>query len=172
MSPKVRIAKTSGTAGGCSDPPVRFTLAFWRSQLLQSLLAMTQNRFQRTREDHSRELNEDYVELIDDLIVETGEARITDLATRLGVSKVTVSKRVGKLTEAGLVHSSRYRDVTLTHDGKKLADEARERHRLVYEFLISLGISPETAETDAEGIEHHCSEETLRAMTAAASKLS
>jgi DtxR family transcriptional regulator, manganese transport regulator len=126
---------------------------------------MLQNRFQRTREDHSRELNEDYVELIDDLIHETGVARITDLADRLGVSKVTVSKRMNKLKEVGLVSYQRYRDIQLTPTGKTLADEARERHRLVYEFLISLGISPTTAEIDAEGIEHHCSDETLRAMT-------
>jgi DtxR family transcriptional regulator, manganese transport regulator len=129
---------------------------------------MSQNRFQRTREDHSRELNEDYVELIDDLITENGHARITDLALRLGVSKVTVSKRMGRLRDAGLVIYERYRDVYLTEAGKQLAVTARERHRLVYEFLLSLGISPETAEIDAEGIEHHCSEETLLAMTRAA----
>lgn len=126
---------------------------------------MTKNRFQKIREDHSRELSEDYVELIDDLIIEKGEARTTDLASRLGVSNVTVSKRIRKLVEEGLVSAEPYRSIFLTKEGHKLAEEARERHRLVYEFLTSLGISHETAEIDAEGIEHHCSEETLQAMT-------
>lgn len=129
------------------------------------MIAVTStNRFQRTREDHSRELNEDYVELIDDLLQDRGEARVTDIAASLGVSVVTVSKRIKKLTEDGLVISAPYRSVSLTETGHSLAREARERHRLVYEFLVSLGISDETAEVDAEGIEHHCSQETLSAM--------
>lgn len=124
----------------------------------------TTNRFQRTRDDHSRELNEDYVELIDDLILEKGEARVTDIAARLGVSVVTVSKRIKKLSEDGLVSSAPYRSVSLTPLGTSLAVAARERHRQVFEFLLSLGISAEAAEVDAEGIEHHCSQETLSAM--------
>jgi DtxR family transcriptional regulator, manganese transport regulator len=124
----------------------------------------TTNRFQRTRDDHSRELNEDYVELIDDLILEKGEARVTDIAAKLGVSVVTVSKRIKKLSEDGLVISAPYRSVSLTAKGTSLAVAARERHRQVFEFLVSLGISAEAAEVDAEGIEHHCSQETLSAM--------
>ncbi len=129
---------------------------------------MATNRFQRTREDHSREIAEDYVELIEDLIRESGECRATDLATRLGVSHVTVSKRVSKLKELGLVTAQPYRSIHLTDSGRDLAQKARERHELVLEFLMALGVSREVAEVDAEGIEHHCSEETLLAMTKAA----
>ena len=128
---------------------------------------MGPNRFARTREDHSRELDEDYVELIAALISEKGEARATDLAERLDVSHVTVSKRIARLRRDGLVRGERYRSVFLTDEGAALAALSRERHRIVLEFLLALGVDPETAEIDAEGIEHHVSEITLAAMARA-----
>ena len=129
---------------------------------------MGPNRFRRTREDHSRELDEDYVELIAALIQEKGEARATDLAERLDVSHVTVSKRVARLRKTGLVRGERYRSIFLTDAGAALAAQSRERHRIVLEFLMGLGVPRETAESDAEGIEHHVSETTLAAMARAA----
>src|SRR5690606_29737483 len=83
---------------------------------------------------------EDYAEPIDHLIAARGEARIVDIAKALGVSHVTVSKAVSRLIDAGLVHSEPYRSVFLTDAGKALAAEARERHRIVEEFLIALGV--------------------------------
>jgi len=125
---------------------------------------MTANRFQRTREDHSRERAEDYVELIDSLIRETGEARAVDLAQRLGVSHVTVSKVVQRLQKEGLVTAQPYRSIFLTDKGADLAAASQERHQLVLGFLRSIGVSEDIANVDAEGIEHHVSDETLRAM--------
>lgn len=122
------------------------------------------NRFARTRQDHSRENAEDYVELIDALIRETGEARAVDLAERLGVTHVTVSKTIQRLQREGLVTSQPYRSIFLTDEGQKIAQASRARHVLVLEFLRALGVSDETAEVDAEGIEHHVSKETLEAM--------
>lgn len=122
------------------------------------------DRFQRTREDHSRENAEDYVELIEALIAETGEARAVDLAERLGVSHVTVSKTVQRLQREGYVTSQPYRSIFLTEKGKEVAAASRERHELVLQFLLALGVPDDVAETDAEGIEHHVSEETLGAM--------
>ncbi|MBI1755873.1 MAG: manganese-binding transcriptional regulator MntR [Fimbriimonas ginsengisoli] len=124
------------------------------------------NRFQRTREDHSREIAEDYVEMIDALIAEKGEARTVDLADRLGVSHVTVSKTMRRLKRERLVEAEPYRAIFLTESGLKLAAAARERHRLVVDFLLALGVAPDSAESDAEGIEHHVSRDTLRAMEA------
>ncbi len=123
-----------------------------------------ENRYQRTRDDHSREIAEDYVELIDDLIKEGGEARAVDLASRLGISHVTVSKTVQRLQRDGYVTSQPYRSIFLTDSGRSLAEAARARHDLVLRFLEALGVSGRVAETDAEGIEHHCSVETLAAM--------
>ncbi len=125
---------------------------------------MGPNRFRRTREDHSRELDEDYVELIAALLAEKGEARTTDLAERLDVSHVTVSKRIARLRQDGLVHGERYRAIFLTEAGTALAARSRERHRIVLQFLLGIGVDPEHAEADAEGIEHHVSDATLAAM--------
>ncbi len=120
--------------------------------------------FRRVRADHQSELAGDYVELIADLIDERGEARGTDVAMRLGVANATVVKTLKRLQDQGLVTQEPYRAIFLTGDGWKLADDGRRKHRIVEGFLLALGISPETARIDSEGIEHHVSEETLRAM--------
>jgi len=125
---------------------------------------MPDNRFARTRQDHSRETAEDYVELIDSLIAEKGEARSVDLADRLGVSQVTVGKTIQRLIREGFVAQEPYRSIFLTEQGQKLAEESRERHHVVLQFLLELGVTPSAAEADAEGIEHHASESTLGAM--------
>ncbi len=122
--------------------------------------------FRQNRQARRLELVEDYVELIDDLIAAHGEARQVDIAERLGVAQPTVAKMLKRLTEDGLVSQRPYRGVYLTPDGQRLAGVARERHRVVEAFLLSLGVSPETARTDAEGIEHHVSAETLDAFRA------
>ena len=118
----------------------------------------------RTRADHAREIAEDYVELIDDLIRETGEARAVDIASELGVSHVTVSNTIRRLKRNRLVTSEPYRAIFLTPAGKKLAETARNRHTLVLDFLIALGVPEKDAETDAEGIEHHLSPATMDAI--------
>ena len=125
---------------------------------------MSANPFRRTREDHSRETAEDYVELIDSLICERGEARAVDLAERLGISHVAVSKTVQRLQREGYVTALPYRSIFLTDTGKALAQASRERHALVHDFLLAIGVPEAEAETDAEGIEHHVSERTLEAM--------
>jgi DtxR family manganese transport transcriptional regulator len=120
-------------------------------------------RFKRVRDAHQTEMAEDYVELIADLIDEKGEARVVDLACRLGVTKPTVNSAIQRLQRDGFVTSEPYRSIFLTQKGRELAASSRERHRLVREFLIALGIDAETADADAEGIEHHVSEATLTA---------
>ncbi len=117
--------------------------------------------FRQVREAHRRELIDDYVELISDLIGEFGEARQVDMVARLGVSQPTVAKMLKRLQAAGLVERIPYRGVFLTHQGEKLAEESRGRHHIVETFLLALGISPNIARRDAEGIEHHVSDETL-----------
>ncbi|AWN36988.1 manganese-binding transcriptional regulator MntR [Methylobacterium radiodurans] len=119
--------------------------------------------FRQAREARRSELAEDYVELIADLIGDGGEARQVDIAARLGVAQPTVAKMLKRLSEDGLVQQRPYRGVFLTEAGRILADQARERHQVVERFLCALGVSPETARRDAEGIEHHVSGETLAA---------
>jgi DtxR family transcriptional regulator, manganese transport regulator len=120
-------------------------------------------RFDKTRSAQSTALFEDYVELIADLLASIGEARPTDIARRLGVSHVTAIKTISRLKREGLATGRPYRGVFLTEDGRKLAARVRARHRLVVDVLLALGVPAETAEADAEGIEHYVSEITLKA---------
>jgi DtxR family manganese transport transcriptional regulator len=119
--------------------------------------------FNRVREAHQTETAEDYVELIADLIEAQGEARVVDLASRFGVSHATVNKVIGRLNREGLVNNLPYRSLFLTDAGRALAARCKERHQIVLDFLLSLGVSPAVAEADAEGVEHHVSSETLEA---------
>lgn len=113
--------------------------------------------FRQVREAHRRELIDDYVELISDLIIEVGEARQVDMAARLGVSQPTVAKMLKRLASLGFIQMIPWRGVFLTPEGEKLAQESRERHQIVENFLLVLGVSPEIARRDAEGMEHHVS---------------
>ena len=109
--------------------------------------------FRATREAHSTEMAEDYVELVGDLILEQGEARLTDLATHMGVSNATAAKVVQRLKRLGLVENRPYRSIFLTPQGEAVAAGSRARHQIVVSFLRALGVSAEAAEIDAEGIE-------------------
>lgn len=117
----------------------------------------------RTREQHAHETAEDYVELVAELIATTGEARVIDLARRLGVTHVTVGRTIQRLQRDGFVTAQPYRSIFLTDAGRALAEKSRERHRTVVDFLRAVGVPPLIAERDAEGIEHHVSRETLAA---------
>lgn len=128
------------------------------------------NRFRRMRNDHELESASDYCELVDLLIRESGEARAVELAKRLGISQVSVSKTVRRLVREGFLVAEPYRSIFLTESGKLLAAQSRDRHDLVVRFLESIGVPAEIAEQDAEGIEHHVSEETLDAIRRALEK--
>ncbi len=117
--------------------------------------------FQRMRDAHQTEMAEDYTELIGDLIAAMGEARLTDLAEHMGVTHATAAKVVQRLRRAGLVQSKPYRSIFLTEGGEAVAGASRRRHKMVFDFLRAIGVAESTAEIDAEGMEHHCSEETL-----------
>jgi DtxR family transcriptional regulator, manganese transport regulator len=119
--------------------------------------------FRRSRRDRALEIAQDYVEAIADLTASQGEARVTDLARRLGVTHVTVNRTLARLKKIGFVNAKPYRAIFLTGAGHKLAKESKQRHETVTAFLRSLGISERIAELDAEGIEHHVSPETLAA---------
>jgi DtxR family manganese transport transcriptional regulator len=122
--------------------------------------------FAQVRHAHQREVAEDYVELVADLLDATGEARVVDLAARLGVTAATVNSTLQRLAREGLVRKQRYRSIFLTEAGRALAEQARERHRVVRDFLLALGIQRETADSEAEGIEHHVGPRTLAALQA------
>ncbi|MEL7302212.1 MAG: manganese-binding transcriptional regulator MntR [Pseudomonadota bacterium] len=129
-------------------------------------IARSAAKHQRVREAHQRELAEDYVELIAELIETHGEARAVDLSERLGVTPATVNNTIQRLAREGYVRSEPYRAIFLTKSGAELAEMAKARHAAVRDFLIAIGVDPETADADAEGIEHHVSSRTLKAFAA------
>jgi len=125
--------------------------------------ALQAESLQQTRKEHASEIAEDYVEAIADLSASEGEARVVDLARRLGVTHVTVNRTLARLQRDGYVITRPYRAIFLTDTGRKLAEACHQRHTTVVAFLQALGVSQKTAELDAEGIEHHVSPETLAA---------
>jgi DtxR family manganese transport transcriptional regulator len=125
--------------------------------------ALQAETLQHTRREHASETAEDYVEAIADLAASQGEARVVDLARRLGVTHVTVNRTLGRLQREGYVNVRPYRAIFLTNAGHRLAQHCHHRHGIVVAFLRSLGIPEKAAEIDAEGIEHHVSPATLAA---------
>ncbi len=128
--------------------------------------------FRRSRRDRAAETTQDYVEAIADLAAARGQARVVDLARRLGVTHVTVNRTLARLQAAGYVSTQPYRAIFLTEPGRTLATECKRRHETVVAFLLSLGVPERAAELDAEGIEHHVSPETLAAFENALKKKS
>ena len=123
-------------------------------------------KFDRIRRAHQSVVAEAYVEMISDLIAETGVARTVDLAARFGVTSPTVNAIIRRLQREDLVETRPYRSIFLTEAGKALAEASRERHRIVRDFLVTIGVPDAIAEEDAEGVEHHVSEETLAVFAA------
>jgi DtxR family manganese transport transcriptional regulator len=117
--------------------------------------------FEQQRRQRDSMMAQDYCELIADLIDTQGEARAVDISRRLGVAHATVVNTIGRLQRDGYVLQQPYRSIFLTEAGRALALECRRRHQIVLRFLEALGIDPETARADAEGMEHHVSEPTL-----------
>jgi len=122
------------------------------------------NSFQGSRKDHGMENVEDYVEIVDDLIQKSGEARIVDISNKLGITQATANKTIQRLISSGFLYKEPYRSVFLTIKGQKLARDTKKRHGIVYNFLRKIGVSKKTATFDSEGIEHHVSQETLKAL--------
>lgn len=120
----------------------------------------------RTRKDHSTETAEDYVEAVAEILSARSVCRLVDLAGHFGVSHVTASRIVVRLTKEGLLETEPYQPILLTAKGKRLATLSKERHEAVLAFLMALGIDEQTARIDAEGIEHHVSPKTLAAFRA------
>ena len=120
-------------------------------------------RFDKARTARSAAILEDYTELIADLLAGQGEARTTEIARALGVAHPTANKAIARLKREGLATSRPYRGIFLTDAGRQMAERVRMRHRTVVKLLIAIGVPPDAAETDAEGIEHHVSDATLEA---------
>jgi Mn-dependent DtxR family transcriptional regulator len=105
---------------------------------------------------------EDYLEIIYELIQEKGYATTVDISSYLNVSSPSVTKMMQKLDETGYLKYEKYRGIKLTNEGIRIARSIRNRHGLLAEFFMIIGIDEETANNDAEGIEHHLHPETMK----------
>ncbi len=103
---------------------------------------------------------EDYLEAILKLHTEKGYVRSIDIANELGFSKPSVSIAMKKLRENGYIEMDSDGLIHLLPPGDEIARNIYERHRLLTDFFIKLGVSPEAAAEDACKVEHDLSEET------------
>lgn len=109
-----------------------------------------------------QESGENYLETILILQNKNGSVRSIDVACKLSVSKPSVSRAMGILRDDGFITMEANGELVLTEQGRARADAIYERHRFITRFLADVvGVSPETAETDACRIEHIISEETF-----------
>jgi len=109
---------------------------------------------------------EDYLERIMELINTKGYARVVDIAASLKISQASVTNMVQRLDAEGLLKYEKYRGLALTTAGEELALNITRRHQLLTDFLKLLGLDDEVIYHDVEGMEHHISPPTLRAIQA------
>ncbi len=111
-----------------------------------------------------QESGEMYLETILILTKKQGNVRAIDVAEHMGYSKPSVSRAIGLLKEGGYVVADKDGFLSLTDLGLETAEKIFSRHKVITEFLIKLGVSPETASNDACKIEHVISDESLQAI--------
>ena len=114
---------------------------------------------------------EDYLERILELIDSKGYARVVDIATGLKISQASVTNMVQRLDADGLLKYEKYRGLVLTPAGETLARNITRRHQLLTDFLTLLRLDRRVIHHDVEGMEHHISPPTLRAIEALTAQL-
>ena len=114
---------------------------------------------------------EDYLERILELIDSKGYARVVDIATGLKISQASVTNMVQRLDADGLLKYEKYRGLVLTPAGETLARNITRRHQLLTDFLTLLRLDKRVIHHDVEGMEHHISPPTLRAIEALTAQL-
>ncbi len=105
---------------------------------------------------------EDYLEVISELVELKGYATTLDISRYMNVSAPSVTKMLQRLDENGYLEYEKYHGINLTQKGNQVADTIRQKHGILLEFFEILGIGHQTANLDAEGIEHHINPKTIR----------
>ena len=107
---------------------------------------------------------EDYLETILMLHKSRGQVRSIDIANEMNFTKPSVSVAMKNLREKGYITMADNGYITLTESGKKRAESVLERHTILADLLISIGVNEETAREDACKVEHDLSEESFEAI--------
>ena len=110
------------------------------------------------------ESGEMYLESILVLTREGKSVRAIDICEYMGYSKPSVSRALSNLKKSGHVEADAAGHLTLTDEGKQVAEKIYERHKILTEVLMALGVSREVATEDACKIEHHISDESFEAI--------
>ena len=105
---------------------------------------------------------EDYLEVISELVELKGYATTLDISRYMNVSAPSVTKMLKRLDENGYLKYEKYHGINLTPKGNGVADAVRQKHGILLEFFEILGIEHDTANQDAEGIEHHLNPKTIK----------
>lgn len=113
---------------------------------------------------HLQESGEMYLETIYILSAKSSSVRSVDVGEYMGYSKPSVSRAVGILKKGGYVVTDKDGYLSLTDAGTEVAKKIYERHTVLTEFLVRLGVSRETAVEDACRMEHDISDETFEAL--------
>ena len=116
----------------------------------------------KTVKKESSTTREDYLEIISELVELKGYATTLDISRYMNVSPPSVTKMLQKLDEKGYLEYEKYHGINLTEKGNKIAHSIRQKHDILLEFFEILGVGNETANQDAEGVEHHLNPKTIR----------
>ena len=115
---------------------------------------------------HIQESGEMYLETIHVLLQRNGHVRSIDISEHMGYSKPSVSRAVGLLKNGGYITVDKDGLISLTDEGLELANKIYERHTVLTQFLVKLGVNAEVAAEDACKLEHAISDESLQAIKA------
>lgn len=133
-----------------------------RSKVEENRLESIRNVKREKKEEEHTDRMEDYLEVIYELMQQKGYATAVDISKYLNVSSPSVTKMIQRLNENGHLNYEKYRGISLTRQGISIAKNIHNRHDLLTEFLVMIGVNEYIANSDAEGIEHHLHPETLK----------
>ena len=115
-----------------------------------------------TKKVSSTTREEDYLEVIAELVELKGYATALDISRFMNVSPPSVTKMLQKLDEKKYLEYEKYHGINLTNMGKQVADTIRRKHSTLLEFFEILNVGKEIANQDTEGLEHHLNPKTIR----------
>ena len=116
----------------------------------------------KTKKISSTTSEEDYLEVIAELVEMKGYATTLDISRFMNVSPPSVTKMLQKLDEKKYLEYEKYHGINLTNMGKQVADTIRRKHSILLEFFEILNVGKEIANQDTEGLEHHLNAKTIR----------
>ena len=136
----------------------------WIDTMYQSFFVVLKDKTHYINNMKRLESQEDYLEKILQISKEKDNVHAIDVARALSFSKPSVSAAMNKLKELGFIEINNKGEITLTPEGLAIAEKTLEKHEMLTQLLINLGVDEETAKKDACRMEHDISDETWDAI--------